>query len=134
MTVETPAGEGLKVAHTPGPWFVCRHLESVDADNGCRCGYRGVIYGPEHSTAMAICQPGHEPAPAGQEGSEPGRYPREVEIANAHLIAASPALYAACEAALATHTLSESEKGLPTLLEVGRMLRAALAQALGEQS
>lgn len=69
---------------TPGPWELCAHLKHNDA---CSCGYRGVIYGPEPD-GFAICQPGHEPAPEGQEGTEPPRYPRDVEIANMRYIAA----------------------------------------------
>lgn len=69
---------------TPGPWDLCAHLKDNDA---CSCGYRGVIYGPEPE-GFAICQPGHEPAPEGQEGTEPPRYSREVEIANMRYIAA----------------------------------------------
>ena len=69
---------------TPGPWELCAHLKHNDA---CSCGYRGVIYGPE-SDGYAICQPGHEPAPEGQEGTEPPRYPRDVEIANMRYISA----------------------------------------------
>lgn len=82
----------MTAAHTPGPWTLCRHLESIEADNDCSCGYRGVIFGPEHDVAMAICQPGHDPAPRGEEGTEPCRYSREVELANSRLIAAAPEL------------------------------------------
>lgn len=81
--------------HTPGPWTLCTHLESAGKDRACGCGYRGVIFGPSHDPAMAICQPGHDPAAKGEEGTEPQRYPREVELANARLIAASPDLLAA---------------------------------------
>jgi len=68
---------------TSGPWELCAHLKHNDA---CECGYRGVIFGPEPD-GYAICQPGHEPAPEGQEGTEPPRYPRDVEIANMRYIA-----------------------------------------------
>lgn len=79
--------------HTPGPWTLCAHLSNIDGEIGCSCGYRGVIFGPESAGfGYAICQPGHEPAPPGQEGTEPPRYDRMTEIANAHLIAASPDL------------------------------------------
>lgn len=83
--------------HTPGPWELCHHLRSIEEDAGCGCGYRGVIYGPDKNVAMAICQPGHDQAPPGQEGSEPNRYPREVEIANARLISAAPDLLETCK-------------------------------------
>ncbi len=81
--------EKLLAEATPGPWHLCQHLKSLECDQACSCGYRGVIYGPEHDVAMAICQPGHEPAPRGQEGTEPGRYPRAIEIANMHLLVAA---------------------------------------------
>jgi hypothetical protein len=81
--------------HTPAPWGLCHHLKSIEHDKDCSCGYRGVIYGPEYDGAFAICQPGHDAEIIGQEGLGPRRYPREVEIANAHLIAASPDLLAA---------------------------------------
>ena len=88
---------------TPGPWDLCQHLKSVDADNACSCGYRGVVFGPEHDVAMAVFQPGHErPVREEEWGSEPPRYPREVEIANSHLIVALvnnlPAILSALEA------------------------------------
>jgi len=85
--------------HTAGPWSLCTHLKSIEDDNDCSCGYRGVIFGPEHDVAMAICQPGHDPAPKGEEGTEPVRYPRDIEIANAHLISAAPDLLDALEEA-----------------------------------
>lgn len=74
---------------TPGPWHLCQHLKSMEADQGCSCGYRGVIFGPDKDVAYAICQPGHEPAPEGQEGTEPQRYPRETELVNSALIVAA---------------------------------------------
>ena len=79
--------------HTPGPWTLCAHLADPAVDASCSCGYRGVIYGPEESGhPFAICQPGHQPAPVGEEFTEPQRYPRDVELANARLIAAAPDL------------------------------------------
>ncbi len=79
-------------AGTPGPWELCAHLADEKVDAGCGCGYRGVIYGPEHNTPFAVCQPGHQPAPEGQEGTEPARYHRKVELANARRIARLPDL------------------------------------------
>lgn len=79
-------------AATPGPWEVCRHLEGVEEDNACSCGYRGVIWGPDHDVPMAICQPGHDREPEGQEGLGPCRYERAQEIANSqHIAALNPA-------------------------------------------
>lgn len=53
----------------------------------------------------------------------------EEQEANARLMAAAPELLAACKAARATHYLTESEPGLPSLTEVEQMLRAAIAKA-----
>lgn len=50
---------------------------------------------------------------------------------NAYVFGAALDLLAACEAALATHTLGENEPGLPTISEVGRMLSAAILKAKG---
>lgn len=80
------------VKHTPGPWTLCHHLQSMERDGSCSCGYRGVIYGPETDVPMAVCQPGHDAEPAGEEFTGPQRYSRDVELANAHLIAAAPDL------------------------------------------
>lgn len=75
------------MGHTPVPWSLCQHLKSVEDDAACKCGYRGVIFGPEHDVAMAICQPGHEKPRREEEwGSEPASYPRAVEIANMQFI------------------------------------------------
>lgn len=81
--------EALAKAATPGPWTLCHHLKSVEHDKGCTCGYRGLIYGPDDVVPMAICQPGHDAEPEGQEGLGPQRYERETEIANAGWIAAA---------------------------------------------
>ncbi|MGQ3671831.1 hypothetical protein ACT6QG_05485 [Xanthobacter sp. TB0136] len=80
-------------AATPGPWSLCHHLRSKENDEGCSCGYRGVVFGPELE-GFAVCQPGHDPAPVGQEGLVPQRYPRATELANAQLIAHLPDLAA----------------------------------------
>ena len=117
------------VKFTPGPWHLCQHLKSVEDDRACSCGYRGVIYGPEHDVAYAICQPGHDPAPTGQEGSEPPRYPREVELANAALISASPDLYDALAEFVREYEGFEDGEGNPCPT-IGRA-KAALAKAEG---
>jgi len=81
--------ERLAKSATPGPWVVCQHLKSVEADQACTCGYRGVIFGPEQDIPMAICQQGHDQELDGQEGLGPQNYPREVQIANGRWIAAA---------------------------------------------
>lgn len=90
--LDIAALRGLLERATAGPWIPCEHLKSAEADAACPCGYRGVIFGPPDADCgaddRAICQPGHEPAPPGQEGTEPGRFPRAQEIANMQLIAA----------------------------------------------
>jgi len=80
--------------HTPGPWHLCRHLQSLEADAACPCGYRGGIFGGDE--AGMVCEMGSTVIP-GEEGLEAPRYPRPVELANARLIAAAPELLAACE-------------------------------------
>lgn len=119
----------MSAQHTPGPWSLCQHLRSIERDRACSCGYRGVVFGPD-ATPFAICQPGHDPAPGGQEGTEPARYPREVEIANARLIAAAPELLDALEA-LARHDFDDRDD--PVIYnEVCRRARAAIAKARGQ--
>lgn len=93
MTLPSDELKDLLEKATPGPWSLCAHLSNPEVDEGCGCGYRGVVFGPEHA-GYAVCQPGHEPAPEGQEGTEPPRYPRETERNNARLIAAAPDLAA----------------------------------------
>jgi hypothetical protein len=80
------SGMQEKQGHTPGPWHLCAHLEDHDK---CSCGYRGGIWGSDRE--HIICEMGSV-ATLDQEGLEPPRYPREVEFANARLIAAAPTL------------------------------------------
>lgn len=129
----------MSAKHTPGPWSICQHLKSVEDDAACRCGYRGVVFGPEHGVAMAICQPGHDPAPEGQEGTEPGRYDRAIEIANARLIAAAPELLEALEQVARPYgmldiAVSEHMNGArgDDMIAVAKLIRAAIAKARGD--
>lgn len=87
--------EMCKTKFTPGPWKLCAHLNNINEEIRCSCGYRGVIYGPE-DIGYAICQPGHD-VYEGEEGLTPPRYDRMTEIANMHLIAAAPDLYEVLE-------------------------------------
>lgn len=91
--MSTPAPQ--TPAHTKGPWVLCAHL--IDGDK-CPCGYRGSIWGPDEQ--HVICEMGSTVI-AGEEGLEAPRYPRAVELANAALIAAAPALYEALQAFMA---------------------------------
>lgn len=84
----------MSTQHTPGPWLLCRHLQSAQTDAACPCGYRGGIWGPDGD--CIICEMGSE-VTSGQEGLEPPRFPRDVELANARLIASAPLLLAALE-------------------------------------
>lgn len=83
---------------------------------------------------MAICQPGHDPAPEGQDGTQPGRYPRATEVANARLIAAAPDLYEACRLLIEQYdsgpdfTMGGNLTNAPFTLA-----RAAIAKATGQQ-
>lgn len=108
--------------HTPGPWGLCAHLQSIEKDQGCRCGYRGVIYGPDGY--FAICQPGHDADEPGQEGLGPRRYDRETEIANAHLIAAAPDMLEALKMVLQHGRIDDSESRM-------NMVAAAIVKAEG---
>ena len=71
----------MNQAHTIEPWALCHHLESVEHDNSCPCGYRGGIWGGDGE--HVVCEMGATEIP--EEGSLP-RYDRVTEIANAHRI------------------------------------------------
>lgn len=118
-----------EVKHTPGPWTLCHHLQSMERDGSCSCGYRGVIYGSETDVPMAVCQPGHDAEPAGEEFTGPQRYSRDVELANARLIAAAPDLLVALQRCLNFIEGTEAEFGEE--FECGNLARAALAKAEG---
>jgi hypothetical protein len=97
MKVDLSELRALEQRATPRPWELCQHLKSEAADAACRCGYRGVVYGPSEHDATAVFQPGHElPRREEEWGSEPARYERPVEIANSQLMVrlrnAAPAL------------------------------------------
>lgn len=118
---------------TLGPWSVCHHLNSKKDDDSCPCGYRGVVWGPDKNIAFAVCQPGHDPEITGEEGMGPARYSRDVEIANAHLIAASPTLYAALEELLKRTRFEDENYGLVSdLMDLFARCDNALALARGE--
>lgn len=130
------------MSHTPGPWHLCQHLKGLEEDSACSCGYRGVIFGPDEDVAMAICQPGHERPKREEEwGSEPARYPRAVELANARLIAASPALLDVLEEIISNSYVGKSGQLVVTRSKwanypahLYHKARAAVALAKGEQT
>lgn len=100
-----------RAAHTPGPWTVetlptsSGHCHKIDPIRACLyVDHRGAGWSDEVTTRA---------------------------LADARLIAAAPDLLAACQAAYATHNLTESEPGLPTLTQVGQLLKAALAKVEG---
>lgn len=78
--------ERLALAATPGPWKLCHHLQSPESDKDCPCGYRGAVWGPDGE--HILFEMGSTETP-GQEGMEPPRYERSVEIATAQYIAAA---------------------------------------------
>lgn len=126
MTIDTAKERERLVGlagHTGGPWRLCAHLKGPEIDASCGCGYRGAIYGPNEDHPHAICQPGHGTEPMGEEGLWPVRYPREVELANARLIAAAPNLKRGYLAALDVIDAQAAE--------IGR-LRATVREALQE--
>lgn len=115
-------------AATAGPWSLCQHLKSVEDDIACRCGYRGVIWGPDHDRAMAICQPGHDAEDPEQAGLAPERYPRPQEIANAAFIAAAnPATMLAL-----LDLLEEAEGALEWCVHTIEAMRPTFVQAKDE--
>lgn len=101
--------EARCAAATEGPWVECRHLESVEADAACGCGYRGGIFGLEFDPSYMVCEMGSTLIP-GEEGLEAPRYPRPLEIANARFIA-------------------HARTDVPKLLAEIRRLKAQLASA-----
>jgi hypothetical protein len=107
---------------TEGPWELCYHLESEANDKACGCGFRGNITAEGE---FAICEMGSTVV-KGEEGLELRRFPRPVELANARLMAAAPALYEALERCLVE---LEFHAGAHSLAEI-EMARAALSAAL----
>lgn len=66
-------------AATKGPWVRCHHLQSVEADKDCPCGYRGGIWGGDKE--HVVCEMGTGPEPDAAP-----RYERTQEIANSAFI------------------------------------------------
>ena len=93
---------GLLAKATAAPWQPCYHLEKPENDAACPCKTRGIIYGSDGE--HAVCEMGSTSIP-GQEGMEPPRYDRSVELMNAALIFeirnAAPALMDALKEAKA---------------------------------
>lgn len=106
--------------HTSGPWHLCQHL--MDNDK-CSCGYRGGIWGSDGE--HMVCEMGST-AILGQEGLEAPRYTRDVEIANARLIAAAPDLLEALLMVLEIGLADEDGAG-----QVEDAIYAAIAKAEG---
>ena len=113
--------------HTPGPWKLCFHLSSKENDSKCPCGFPGHIWGSDGDNVVCTIGPIIVP---GEEALSPGRYKRETEIANAHLIAAAPDMLEALEAI---------EKSCPTDDDVTKefyaawkKLESAIRKAKGE--
>lgn len=70
-------------AATPGAWRQCFHVDSVNADNLCPCGYRGNIMSV--TTDAQVCELGVDDT--GQGADMLGRSPRAMQVADAHFIA-----------------------------------------------
>lgn len=94
-----------EVKHTPGPWHCCHHLQSAEKDASCACGFPGNIWGGDGE--HIVCSIGSHCTHQGWE-MDP-RYPRDVELANAQLIAAAPDLLAALTALYDTTTANDPE-------------------------
>lgn len=113
--------------HTPGPWKLCFHLEGIEKDQSCSCGYRGGIWGPdgEHLILEMGCD---------LSDLSPRRYDRKTELANARLIAAAPDLLQAlldAEAGLefAGADVEPPTDFIPTPTLALRAVRAAIQKA-----
>ncbi len=76
--------------HTPGPWKLCHHLQSKKQDDACPCGFPGDIWGSDGEHVVCTMGPMHIP---GEESCSPPGYPRNIELANAKLIAAAPMMF-----------------------------------------
>lgn len=111
---------------TPGPWKLCHHLQSPEKDVSCPCGYRGGIWGSDGE--HIVCEMGSQPIP-GQEGMEPPRYARSVELANARLIAAAPDLLGALKFILAFYEPGQRYLDTNAWKQAEASARAAVAKA-----
>lgn len=101
---------------TPGPWVVC----SVEGDDS-------IVSAEQDRAAM----PHEEPSIIGEIDLAGDGIDVDVGMSNAHLIAAAPTMYAACE--LVEKYLDPDYDGpCPSPDELLRDVRAALAKARGE--
>lgn len=104
----------MTVKHTPGPWRAC-------LDGECSCGY---VFGDDGNVYVAKA--------LGPDDEEEPHPTREVQKANARLIAAAPYLLVAAEAAL-DHLEHLELRGILVSEAVIEALSYAIAKARGNE-
>lgn len=105
--------------HTPGPWT----LERIPHPD---LGYTFDILAPDHTLRSG------QRCIANVLGNDDDYEP--VDMANAHLIAASPLLLAACEAALPAFARMATEHDCGQYARVEQLCRAAIRAARNEET
>jgi len=124
--------------HTLGPWKLCHHLESIEKDKSCGCGYRGGIW--SGCGEFIVCEIGGSLCPNTGEKYFP-EVEREQQISDAHLIAAAPELYELLleildkeKCVIYSNAIGKVRTGSVCFQDWELRARAAIAKATGEKT